>query len=372
MKERLIDFVDALRAAGVRPSVGETLDAAAAVAAAGVERSVVRESLAAALVKDHADRPIFDEVFDRYFAAPPSAAGKRKREKRREDGEGGRGGEGEGRGRKDDGRGASRQELRDEKRSGEKDSERQALHRLAERKALAAKPFREMDPLDVEKLDELVAELSRRFRLRLARRVRRARRGRLDVRRTARRALSRGGVPVELLLKKPRPRKSDLIALVDLSYSTSTAAHFLLSLLVPARSFFRRVDLFGYVDAPVEISVENGHVVPHARLDLNARSDFGNVLRHLLDRYALRLGRNTILLILGDARNNRRPPRADLLAQLQRNVRAVAWLNPEPEERWDTGDSVMTTYARYADRLFAAWNVETLAVALQKIARWAV
>jgi uncharacterized protein with von Willebrand factor type A (vWA) domain len=369
MKDRLIDFVDALRAAGVRPSVSETLDAAAAVAAVGVERPALRESLAAALVKDHADRPAYDEIFNRYFALPDELPGKKRNKKRTEDGQGSRSGDGDGQGRKDDARAAAHRESDREQRAGEKELERQAMRRLAQRKALASKPFRDMDPLDVEKLDDLVAELARRFRLRFARRVRRANRGRLDVRRTVRRALSRGGVPIELLLKKPRPRKSNLVALVDLSYSTATAAQFLLALLVPARSFFRRVDLFGYVDAPVEISVENGHIIPHTALDLNARSDFGNVLCRLVERQQLGLGRNTILLILGDARNNRRPPRADVLAKLQKDVRAVVWLNPEPEERWDSGDSVMRNYAPCTDLLLAAWNVETLAVALRRLAR---
>jgi hypothetical protein len=370
MKDRLIDFVDALRTAGVRPSLSETLDAAAAVAAVGVERSALRESLAAALVKDRADRSIYDDVFDRYFALPAGEERKKRRRKQADAGEGGRGGEGEGRGRKEDAHGRAPREPREDEPA--KGSDRLSARQLAERKALAAKPFRDMDVLDVEKLDDLLAELSRRFRLRLARRVRRAKRGRLDVRRTVRRALSRGGVPIELLLKKPRPRKSNLVALVDLSYSTATAAHFLLSLLVPARSFFRRVDLFGYVDAPVEISVESGHVVPHTRLDLNARSDFGNVLCRLVERFKLGLGRNTILLILGDARNNRRPPRADVLAQLHKHVRAVVWLNPEPEERWDTGDSVMASYTRYVDLLLGAWDVRTLTVAVQRLAKLGV
>jgi len=371
MKDRLIDFVDALRVAGLRPSVSETLDAAAAVAAVGVERSSLRESLSAELVKDQADRPVYDEIFDRYFAFPAESLAK-KNKKRAAGGQGGRSGEGDGQGRKEVARGAVPGERRGEDRAGEDEAERQAMRRLAERKALASIPFRDMDPLDVEKLDDLAAELSRRFRLRFARRVRRANRGRLDVRRTVRRALSRGGVPIELLLKKPRPRKSNLVALVDLSYSTATAAHFLLSLLTPARSFFRRVDLFGYVNTPVEVSVENGYVVPHTPLDLNARSDFGNVLCRLVERYELAIGRNTIVLILGDARNNRRPPRADVLAQLQKEARAVVWLNPEREERWDSGDSTMASYTRYIDVLLAAWNVETLTVALKQLTRLAI
>ena len=229
--------------------------------------------------------------------------------------------------------------------------------------------FRLMDGRDVEALRDLVAELSRRLRVRWSRRIARSARGRLDLRRTIRRALSRGGIPIELVLRAPRPGKADLVALVDLSYSTATAAEFLLALLAPARRFFRRVTLFAYVDRPCPVSFEGGHVVPHARLDLNARSDFGAVLKVLADRGDVALGRNTVLLILGDARNNRRPPQTALLRDLHRAVRSVVWLNPEPPERWNTGDSVMATYERHCDAVLAAWSPRTLTAALDALVR---
>src|SRR5215470_4671105 len=99
MREQLIGFVDALRQAGLRPSVSESLDAAAGVATTGVERPVMREVLAATLVKDHADRATFDEVFNRYFALPPRAASRPQPGRVLREGEGaGRGGTGAGRG----------------------------------------------------------------------------------------------------------------------------------------------------------------------------------------------------------------------------------------------------------------------------------
>jgi uncharacterized protein with von Willebrand factor type A (vWA) domain len=226
-----------------------------------------------------------------------------------------------------------------------------------------------MDPREIDALRDLVAELSRRLRVRWSRRVARATRGRLDLRRTIRRALSRGGVPIELLLRAPRPGKADLLALVDVSYSTATAAEFLLALLAPASRFFRRVTLLAYVDRPGAVSFEGGHVVPHEPLDLNARSDFGAVLKHLDARSDTLLGRNTVLLILGDARNNRRPPRADLLQQLHRRVRSLVWLNPEPRLRWNTGDSVMASYERHCDALLDAWSPATLIAALDELSR---
>jgi uncharacterized protein with von Willebrand factor type A (vWA) domain len=369
MRARLLGFVNALREAGVACSVSEALDANRAAAALGVERAVLRESLAATLIKDHGDRPTFDAVFDRYFGVRRRVA--RKREEPEEGSGDGRGGEGQGRGRSEaEGSRAGEHEQRDDTRRHEPKETRTA-QRLAAHRALATKPFAAMDARDVDELRELVDDLGRRFRARWSRRARRARLGRVDMRRTIRRATTRGGVPLELFYRTPRPGKSDLVALIDVSYSTAIAADFLLALLAPARHFFRRVLLLAYVDRIVEVSFEHGHVVPHQPLDLNARSDFGRVLIQVTDRYAAQLSRNTVLLILGDARNNRRPPRADLLASLQQRVRAVIWVNPEQRERWDTGDSVMCTYARHCAIVVNAWNLQTLMMALSRVSRLA-
>jgi len=59
----LLRFIGELRLAEVPVSVAETLDAMRAVAAAGLgDRARMREALAAALVKNEADREAFDEV----------------------------------------------------------------------------------------------------------------------------------------------------------------------------------------------------------------------------------------------------------------------------------------------------------------------
>lgn len=365
MRARLLGFVNALRDAGVPCSTSEVLDATRAAAKLGIERATLREALAATLVKDHGDRPTFDGVFARYFGAARRKLAKPKRPPA--SGDLGSGGDGEGAGRKPqaDAKG------RGEAPRIEPELERQPTlgTKVAAQRALMAKPFDAMDPRDVDELRDLAAELGRRYRTRWARRTRRANHGRVDLRRTIRRATTRGGVPLELFYRRPRPGKTNLIALVDLSYSTATAASFLLALLAPAHAFFRRVLLLGYVDAIVEISYERGHVVPHAPLDLNARSDFGRVLVQLARGHAAGLNRNTVLLVLGDARNNRRPPRADVLQQLHQRARSVVWLNPEQRQRWDTGDSVMSTYTRHCTQVLNAWNAQTLTDALARFMR---
>src|SRR6516225_10545642 len=78
LREQLGRFIAQLRIAGLRVSVAESIDAMKAVAAAGLARDRMREALAATLVKDEADRALFDEAFGRFFAAPASGTGGRK------------------------------------------------------------------------------------------------------------------------------------------------------------------------------------------------------------------------------------------------------------------------------------------------------
>lgn len=68
MLAQIEEFGQLLRKNGLRVSTAEIMDAAAATAAVGVRDPVrVRAALAATLVKNAADRPTFDELFDLYF-----------------------------------------------------------------------------------------------------------------------------------------------------------------------------------------------------------------------------------------------------------------------------------------------------------------
>src|SRR5947207_1175087 len=359
MRARILDFVQTLRVrGGVEVSVAESLDALVAVAAVGVEREAMREALAAALVKHEADRPAFDRLFDEAF--PLVGGDEEGRRRRRARGAGGGAvPTGAGRGAGDGGRARLRDE-REERgerathgdgretspgallRHAREVSGRES--RAARARRLLALPFRELTSRDVEEARELVRELGGRLRGRLARRVRRARRGRLDFRRTIRRSMSTAGVPIQPGFRARRPGRPDLVALCDLSGSVAAASELLLGLIAPAADHFRRVHLFAYVDRLCPVSIEHGHVAPGGPLDLHARSDFGRVLAELWEGRAILTG-PTLLLVLGDARNNRLPPRADLLRAVAGRVQRIVWLVPEPRARWDTGDSVLRLYA---------------------------
>ena len=50
MRDRIAELIAAVRRAGVRVSIAEAIDAAAAAAAVGVDRAVLRDALGATLV----------------------------------------------------------------------------------------------------------------------------------------------------------------------------------------------------------------------------------------------------------------------------------------------------------------------------------
>jgi uncharacterized protein with von Willebrand factor type A (vWA) domain len=392
MKARIAQLVTGLRRADVRVSVAEAMDAALAAASAGVERPVLRDALAAALIKDERDRPVFLTVFDRVF--PPGSPAlrapvRRKRERRgSESGEGGTGSAAAGRGAAprapaaaDDAREADPNAGGEDRRRSNRDTGRDAGDRETEgsgidavrrrrERELARLPFRAMSPADVEATATLVRTVAARVRVRWRRRLAPRPTGRLDFRRTIRAAVPRGGVPFERRFRSRRPSRPDLVGLCDLSVSAAVATQFFLSLLMPATDYFRRVHLYGYVDRLVEIEFVNGQVRPAAPIDLMARSDFGRVLKDLVQRHADVLGADTVLLVLGDARNNRLPARADLLAAARARVRRLLWLNPEPSERWNTGDSVIASYTPHADAVIACGTLGELERALAAVARW--
>ena len=70
MDSRIVHFITALRASGVRVSLAESQDAFHAIDQLGLEdREVFRLSLKATLVKEAKDGPEFDKLFPLFFGS---------------------------------------------------------------------------------------------------------------------------------------------------------------------------------------------------------------------------------------------------------------------------------------------------------------
>ena len=72
----------------------------------------------------------------------------------------------------------------------------------------------------LRQMRRVVAPLARMLATRLAARRRRSRAGAIDLRKTLRKSMSTGGVPIDLVLRKPRPARPELVVPVSYTHLT--------------------------------------------------------------------------------------------------------------------------------------------------------
>ena len=237
--------------------------------------------------------------------------------------------------------------------------------------------FLRAGPAELDAMRAVVAPLARRLAATARRRKRLNRTGKLDVRRTMRRAIAAGGVPIDPAWRKRRRPRPKLLVLCDVSGSVAEFAKFTMSLLHALHAELPRLRSFVFADGVAEVTdvVESSPGVIDTRLLLarpgvvrgDGHSDYGAVLRHFLDEQAGGLSRDCVLIICGDARANYRPERADLLRALHGRVRAIHWLNPEPTADWDTTDSRIGAYRPYCDTVTEVRTLRQLSAWVDKL-----
>ncbi len=208
----------------------------------------------------------------------------------------------------------------------------------------------------LRQMRRVVAPLARTLATRLAAKRRRHRAGQIDLRKTLRKSMSTGGVPIDVVLRKPRPARPELVVLCDVSGSVAGFSHFTLLLVHALRQQFSRVRVFAFIDTTDEVTHLFG---PDADLAVavqqitreagvytrDGHSDYGHAFVSFLDKYPNVLSPRSSLLVLGDARNNFRNPETELLTHMVTASRHAHWLNPEPRHLWGSGDSAVPRYS---------------------------
>lgn len=232
---------------------------------------------------------------------------------------------------------------------------------------------------EIMSLRKAVAPLARKLAVRLARRRRHQRKGPLDFRRTIRKSLAYGGVPAEPQFKHPRPHKPEMIIIADISGSVAAFARFTLQFVYAMSSQFSKVRSFVFVDGIDEVtkyfenSVDANEAIHRINSEadviwLDGHSDYGHAFEVFWNKWGDEMTRKASVMILGDARNNYHSSQAWVVQELRRKVRHVYWLNPEPRSYWDTGDSIVSTYAVHCDGVHECRNLRQLQHFVETIA----
>ena len=250
------------------------------------------------------------------------------------------------------------------------------------------------------------------------------------MKRAIRENLATGGVPFTIPRSEPRRNHPRVVLVVDVSWSAARAAGLFLMLALELLRHDRRTRVHLFVDRPVDAtealrswlrrsgagprreeagadarmadgaggaggSVAPSRTLPRARrpavgaglaspagevsfaamldsvrgIDPGAASDYGRTFYALGSGPLRTLGKDAVLVVLGDGRTNVYEPLPWAFEEIAERARRVIWLIPEARERWGTGDSALPQYLQFCDVAVEARDLEGLARGVRELAR---
>jgi len=329
LDQTIVEFCRFARASGIAAGVTESLEAVRAASVIGIaDRQNLKFALRAVLCSTKPDWDIFDEIFDAFWSGPASGT-KLERDKR-------------------------------SKNVREKDSQHEnaelaamthgstAMGEIEDGKAvmgatvherLKKADFSEVKQTDLAEMEKISLRLLQQMSLRLSRRIRRlAVRGRVDLRRTIRRSIGRGGDPIDLSFRKRKLQPLKLVIALDVSGSMNAYSIFFVRFAYALQKYFKRVDTFLFSTQLTEItSALRARQLRDALESLAGHAAgwsggtmIGESLHQLTQLQGRRLfSRDTVFMVLSDGWETGDPALlAEELSAIKRRVRKLIWLNP--------------------------------------------
>ena len=412
-------LVSACRAAGIRVSTAETLDAMRAAADIGLEdRTSLKIALGQALAKTMGDKKLFSDCFDRYVqlsGASAQAGGVSLEERTQMTAEmmqaasqigldriqlftqrglyvrrlleavgapdigapdiAPRGeGQGEGAGEAQE---AAQEKAQRRRLAALTEQARYLVDRQLEisqgenmlrvrSEMLMDTALGETDQRDMEIMSYQVRRLAKRLAAQTSRRRKCYQRGHPDIARSLRANLKNDGVMLNLIWKRKKINRPRIFALCDVSGSVSSAVLFLLMFLYNLTDVVRDVRAFAFSNRLGDVSELFGESEFSEAYRLALRlygggsTDYGQSLRDFAEQAGSVIDRKTVIIILGDGRSNYGDCGADVLARLSSYAGRVIWLNPENESLWGSGDSEMPKLSAAVDVVYPCQTLRQL------------
>jgi uncharacterized protein with von Willebrand factor type A (vWA) domain len=241
---------------------------------------------------------------------------------------------------------------------------------------LFMRPMERLNDKEVRELQEPIREMAERLRIRLQG-MRRRLSGKVDMHKTIHASQKTFGEPMRIIRTYPRRKPARWLILADVSGSVKHATQLFFSFLFELRNvldeelrgfvFVSKVHEITQLLQEAQYDKMVSRVYLEAPIDFRGYSDYGVAFQEFAPIVEDALDRATVLLILGDARTNKRNPRLDLLQKWCSRARKVIWFNPEVADKWDQGDSVIGIYAQAVNQVYDISTPGRLIGAMEKV-----
>ena len=227
---------------------------------------------------------------------------------------------------------------------------------------------------DYESLTDIIKANSSAFKTRISQSMIRHKSKKFNYAKTMSESLKTFGVPFELCYEKPKLKKTKVICILDVSGSCSKSSKLLLRFIYELSDVFKGgVKSYAFVKDLADISdyFINYHINDAIENSLKSvprtYSDYHYALRTFNELYLGEVTKDTIVLFLGDARNNNNPTGEEYLNNIKNKAKSVIWLNTEEKPKWDTNDSIIGVYSNYLNDVYEILTTNNLIEFLETI-----
>ena len=198
--------------------------------------------------------------------------------------------------------------------------------------------FSKVNVADKERLEELAEELFHQMSMRFKRRLKNSNKGTIDIRRTMRHGLDKGGWLLDLAYRKKRKEKRKVVFILDISGSMDTYSYYLLRYVMVLRKYFKSLEFFTFSTHLTHVTPllrqNNEHeILKRIGKNVNSWSSgtkIGESLTEFLNTYGSKfLSQKHIVVILSDGlETGSVTVLKEAVRTIRRKCKTLVWLNP--------------------------------------------
>ena len=333
LSSNVVGFCRHLRNQGLVSGIGEQMDALRALESIPLrEQEPFRMALRTSLAKSTQEQEIFDEHFRKFWYVWESS-GEFYRQPPGEEEE------------------RSKIHVIDERPKPtflsihewmNQDSESEEVRDSAGYSPFEVDTERDFSQFGSEELNEVIAlinEIGKRLATRFSRRMRHSKRhGPMDLRRTMRLSLRRGGELIDLMHHRRRRQRLKLVLLCDVSKSMDLYSRFLIQFIYAFQTVYRRIETFVFstslhriTDQLKQQSMDEAVArISESVPDWSGGTKIGASLKQFVEEYSLKVvDPATVVLVISDGWDTGEVEMlSESMSHLKRSARSLIWLNP--------------------------------------------
>lgn len=229
--------------------------------------------------------------------------------------------------------------------------------------AFMDKKFSKLTHKEKELLKDYIRQNARAFRTRISGRIRTSAHRKIDMAETCKRACRSNGIPISLAFERPKRQKANIVMLLDISGSCRDASELMLTFMYYMREVFPGgCKSYAFVNSLYDISrlfdePDSDSAIAKVLNTIPTRgvySDYGRPIREYKESHMSDINKDTIVVWIGDARNNKNAAEDDKFKNIAHRAKRTYWLNTEKQNEWNQGDSIFSKYSRYCTRIAEA------------------